>query len=660
MKYPLFKVHVDVPAAMKNIKEVLESGFINEGEQVTQLTNEMQRYFGTRRLILTNSCTSALTMALKLCGIKGNGEESVLSTPMTCVATNCPIVTVGAHIQWVDINMTSGCMSPDDLRMKLKRDPYVKAVMCVAWAGIPPDLEQIREICNEYRVPLILDAAHAFDAKYGGRHLYEWADFTCFPSTTKITTASGQKKISDVTVGDLVLTSSGKFKPVINVLQRPYHGFWTNIKAGQAKISSTENHPIKVYRNGIDQWLPAKDIQVGDQVYVTTSSCTKCTNLVPYYVKTCKECYSESNRSLKKSQKISDSKRKHNRKTSRLDHHNNCVSPIMESYRKKGYRVIPLIHAIPDFLALKDGKIAAIEVENANSVRVSKATKYDKLGTDTYDDIQWHTLGEIKGKVKHQYEIDGPFARVPVWNVRSKYKTRYFRQVYNLTLSQDDPTYVAGNILVHNCYSFQAIKHVTTGDGGMLICADEEPWKRAKKMKWFGIDRDGTKDEKGNWKGQRWETDIDEAGYKFAMNNISAALGMSQIPHIPRIMNAHRENAEVYDDLFCTTSNRFVVPLMRPTNSDPSHWVYSMFVYDTTLIDRDKLVKDLNDRGIGAGLVHIPNDIYNCFSFYKDNLPGVREFAQRQLSLPVGWWLKTEDLHHIYETVQELCLQQVE
>ena len=388
MKYPLFKVHVDVPAAMKNIQEVLESGFINEGEQVTQLTNEMQRYFGTRRLILTNSCTSALTMALKLCGIKGNGEESVLSTPMTCVATNCPIVTVGAHIQWVDINMTSGCMSPDDLRMKLKRDPYVKAVMCVAWAGIPPDLEQIREICNEYRVPLILDAAHAFDAKYGGRHLYEWADFTC--------------------------------------------------------------------------------------------------------------------------------------------------------------------------------------------------------------------------------------------------------------------------------YSFQAIKHFTTGDGGMLICADEEPWRRAKKMKWFGIDRDGTKDEKGNWKGQRWETDISEAGYKFAMNNISAALGMSQIPHIPRIMNAHRDNAEVYDGLFCTTSNRFVVPLMRPTNSDPSYWVYSMFVYDTTLIDRDRLVKDLNDRGIGAGLVHIPNDIYECFSFYKDNLPGVREFAQRQLSLPVGWWLKTEDLHHIYETVQELCLQQVE
>ena len=102
----------------------------------------------------------------------------------------------------------------------------------------------------------------------------------------------------------------------------------------------------------------------------------------------------------------------------------------------------------------------------------------------------------------------------------------------------------------YTCYSFQAIKHFTTGDGGALICKDPEDYRRSKALKWFGLDRDRAKDENGNWKGQQWDVDILEAGFKYNMNNVSAAIGLSQLPHIDFILGKHRSNAALYDELF--------------------------------------------------------------------------------------------------------------
>jgi len=62
----------------------------------------------------------------------------------------------------------------------------------------------------------------------------------------------------------------------------------------------------------------------------------------------------------------------------------------------------------------------------------------------------------------------------------------------------------------------------------------------------------------------------------------------------------------------------------------------------------------LNIEGIMAGIVHVPNDDYTAFKQFKTNLPGVREFSSHQFSLPCGWWLQEEDIHHIAHRVMEL------
>ena len=117
MKYPLFKVHVPKNEALTNIERVFDSGFINEGEQVSELSKGLSNFLDVENLVLTNSCTSALTLALKALGV-ASGDE-VLTISMTCVATNTPIANLGARIVWVDINPNTGSIDIEDLRNKI-------------------------------------------------------------------------------------------------------------------------------------------------------------------------------------------------------------------------------------------------------------------------------------------------------------------------------------------------------------------------------------------------------------------------------------------------------------------------------------------------------------------------------------------------------------
>lgn len=377
--YRMFKVHMDVEAAIGELRTVLESGFVNEGQQVTEFQVAVSRFLGVERLVLTNSGTSALTIALRLCGV-GPGAE-VVTTPMTCIATNTPISNLGGTIVWADINPNTASIDPTDVERKITS--ATKAIMCVAWAGTPCDLDVLDSLARRHRIPLIQDAAHAFGATWRGRPISDFADFTC--------------------------------------------------------------------------------------------------------------------------------------------------------------------------------------------------------------------------------------------------------------------------------YSFQAIKHLSCGDGGAIICRDPGHFDTARKLKWFGYDREAHKDAKGEWKGQRWDADIEpgEVGYKFHMNNLAAAVGLSQMSHIQGILETHRRNGAVYNDAF--RNSRIIRPLSVPDAAVSSYWVYTALVADDR-IDRDKLLENLNAEGIAAGLVHLPNDIYSAFKDRLVPLPGVRQFADRQISLPCGWWLSQSDCAHIAERTHMLAV----
>lgn len=192
---------------------------------------------------------------------------------------------------------------------------------------------------------------------------------------------------------------------------------------------------------------------------------------------------------------------------------------------------------------------------------------------------------------------------------------------------------------VYACFSFQAIKHLNTGDGGALVVpeyAGALGIGRARKLRWFGLDRTSKKD-------FRCEQDIDEAGYKFHMNDIAAAIGRANLPGALAAVQIQRDNAFAYHNAF-RDQGRVTVP---PPSASSAWWLYTLLVDD-----RESFQKHMHARGIQTSQVHRRNDhVFPQLRTTRGELPGVDFFSEHQVSIPVGWWLSLSARERVIDGV---------
>ena len=177
----LFNVYM-APLVGSRLQSVLHSGYIGEGEKVKQFEKKIGEFIHNKRVIAVNSCTSAITLALRLANVSQGGF--VLTTPMTCLATNEPILSLGAKPIWVDVEPDTGNMCTLSLTKQLWKTQSdfkkIDAILCVHWGGYPCNMPEINRIANEFGVPVIEDAAHAFGSRIGDKMIGNFSDFTCF------------------------------------------------------------------------------------------------------------------------------------------------------------------------------------------------------------------------------------------------------------------------------------------------------------------------------------------------------------------------------------------------------------------------------------------------------------------------------------------------
>jgi dTDP-4-amino-4,6-dideoxygalactose transaminase len=188
-------------------------------------------------------------------------------------------------------------------------------------------------------------------------------------------------------------------------------------------------------------------------------------------------------------------------------------------------------------------------------------------------------------------------------------------------------------------FSFQAIKHLTTGDGGLITCPTDQAHKRAKLLRWYGLDRTSSAD-------FRCEQNIQEWGYKFHMNDIAASIGIENFKHIDWILEKHRENAT-----FLRNSLMFFtgIQCMESKNDRvSSDWVF------TIRVDRrDEFMKMMKDKGIGVSRVHDRNDKHECLKEFRCPLPTTDLVCGDMCCIPCGWWMTTEDLDYVVDCIKE-------
>lgn len=180
------------------------------------------------------------------------------------------------------------------------------------------------------------------------------------------------------------------------------------------------------------------------------------------------------------------------------------------------------------------------------------------------------------------------------------------------------------------CYSFQAIKHFTTGDGGMLVVRTKKEYERAKRLRWFGIDRE--KKKKANWKhivNHQMAMEIEEAGYKYQMNDIAAALGLVGLKHSDESLSKRKQICEQYQKELYDYSLVF----------GGSYWLIAILVEN-----RDDLFHFLQRNGVDCDVVQLRNDIFKIFGGERQLLPGMNYAEDKYLYLPLHLGLTKEDV----------------
>ncbi|HLK16121.1 MAG TPA: DegT/DnrJ/EryC1/StrS family aminotransferase [Fimbriimonadaceae bacterium] len=189
------------------------------------------------------------------------------------------------------------------------------------------------------------------------------------------------------------------------------------------------------------------------------------------------------------------------------------------------------------------------------------------------------------------------------------------------------------------CYSFQAIKHVTSIDGGCLVCPDAETYEHAKLLRWYGIDRESPK---GDF---RCENDVEEWGYKFHMNDVCAAVGLANLRHAGELIARHRANAAYYDEYLAGVPGLRL--LRRSHESTSSFWLYSMLVER-----RAAFMAKLKGQGIITSQVHERNDKHTCARQFRTTLPNLDRWLPELVNIPVGWWVSDEDRERIVNCIR--------
>lgn len=189
-------------------------------------------------------------------------------------------------------------------------------------------------------------------------------------------------------------------------------------------------------------------------------------------------------------------------------------------------------------------------------------------------------------------------------------------------------------------FSLQAIKHLTTCDGGLLFCPNNESYEKAKLLRWYGIDRN-----KRNYNGKdfRLEADVMDCGYKFHMNDVNATIGLYNLPHISNLIEKDRANGIYFDEHITNPKIQKIQPYDK--NRKSAYWLYTVLVDD-----KARFIEYMKENNIMASQVHQRNDVHSCFKNFITILPNLNYIENHIICIPVGWWLTEEDRNHIVST----------
>lgn len=176
------------------------------------------------------------------------------------------------------------------------------------------------------------------------------------------------------------------------------------------------------------------------------------------------------------------------------------------------------------------------------------------------------------------------------------------------------------------CLSFQSVKLLTTGDGGAISLPYRELYERAKLLRWYGLNRE---------ENIRFQN-IQESGFKYHMNDITATIGLCNLWHISN-------NHLIYEQ----TSRHDHIAYALGQSWEFGHVCCGQ--YPVVVPDRHAFERNLANEGIECFPAHYRCDTHDCVKAFRTHLPGMDQVERQMTMVPCGWWVSYDDLNRIID-----------
>lgn len=196
------------------------------------------------------------------------------------------------------------------------------------------------------------------------------------------------------------------------------------------------------------------------------------------------------------------------------------------------------------------------------------------------------------------------------------------------------------------CFSFQAVKFLTSGDGGAIVLPNRELYERAKLLRWYGLSRDAP----------IGIQDVHESGFKYHMNNISATIGLENLKFIKENL-AFKKQWERYLRCVLEFEELNEVQPCYPFlgNETGYRGVPSPCTNQLPLMveNMDQFKQRMARAGIETRPAHHRCDRHQCVSQYRSELPGMDEVEKKMTLIPIGWWLSGKLFDGVIKAVKD-------
>jgi len=243
--------------------------------------------------------------------------------------------------------------------------------------------------------------------------------------------------------------------------------------------------------------------------------------------------------------------------------------------------------------------------------------------------------------LKNDPSIKAIFAVSFSGKILNQEKLKYLKYKYNIKILEDN-AHTMGVKLTYSdisIFSFHPVKHITTAEGGAIVTNDKTLYDKIKSLRNHGQDNTHT---------------MQDLGFNYRLNDISCALGISQINQLDKFIQKRQTIAKRYNEAF--DNHTIIKPLYPYTNQSYYHLFVVLIDFSKLDISKQQLINKLREKNIGVQVHYKPinkQPYYKTLGYGNENTPTMDKYIQQCLSLPIYPLLKEDEQEYIIDILNQ-------